>query len=146
MISNDVPSLELCKKLRDLGWKKETMFWQVELESPELRYEIHYKATWDFRLGNPTIPAPTVGEMMEAMQGTIQDHKYQLRFWKIGLCYDGYQMAYMDDDNKALFYATDVAIEMKFKTVTTELSLCEVCALTLIHLLENNLVKLEEKE
>lgn len=158
MIDNYVPSLELCEKLRDLGWKKETMFYwllineEAEESGGSTKYhDIFYCNDYiddscDHQAYecSDKIPAPTVGEMLEAMQGTIQDHKYQLRFWKIGLCYDGYQMAYMDDDNKALFYATDVAIEMKFKTVTTELSLCEVCALTLIHLLENNLVKLEE--
>lgn len=123
MISNDVPSLELCKKLRDLGWKKETMFWQVELESPELRYEIHYKATWDFRLGNPTIPAPTVGEMMEAIPCTMEIRKLKE------------------------LYPCELAVQFVNRREVFKADKFSNCfAMLLIHLLEHNLVKLEEKE
>lgn len=120
MISTHVPSLELCKKISDLGWKKDTMFWWVELESPELRYEIHYKATWDFRLGNPTIPAPTVGEMLEVMPDMWGIYKVRSHIYQVS------------DDR-----------EIRADNVFVQNNHANALACALIHLLENNLVKLE---
>lgn len=41
MTSTHVPSLELCKKLRDLGWKKDTMFWWIKG-----RMDYGYEGEW----------------------------------------------------------------------------------------------------
>lgn len=63
MISTHVPNLELCKKLRDLGWNKETMFWWIELtESSGM--VVYGKDDREYEM---LIPAPTVGEMLKVM-------------------------------------------------------------------------------
>lgn len=103
MISNHVPSLDLCKKLRDLGWKKETMFfWKCDSNGG---WTVEYRPSWDHHIRldiiDATIPAPTVGEMLpEFPKGTI------------------------------------------FRSEITPDEMAE----NLCDLLENNLVKLEEKE
>lgn len=121
MISAYVPSLELCKKLRDLGWKKDTMFfWKCDSNGG---WTVEYRPSWDHHIRldiiDATIPAPTVGEMIDVMPNVMSFRKEHTRY-----------------------FCGSLIQPYSFEGKT----FAEAVARTLIHLLENNLVKLEEKE
>ena len=117
MISTHVPSLELCKKLSDLGWKKETMFWW-NLQCFIKPFLMHGKSGYAAEV---LIPAPTVGEIGLV----LPDNLDEIVRSSISELNDDLYFSWCNTDHP--FYNADLLAE------------------TLIWMIESNLVKLEEE-
>lgn len=62
-----VPTLELCQKMKKLGWKKETTFyWRVEIDDGEEYPEVWF-GDFEERLGLKKITSPTLQEILEEL-------------------------------------------------------------------------------
>ena len=79
-LTKQVPNLQLCKKLKELGWDKETLFYYVlnlAIKGKDPKHEsiVFYKNTRSYQLFKKVesggcvlyIPAPTVAELGEVM-------------------------------------------------------------------------------
>lgn len=71
-LKQQVPSLELCKKLEELGWDKETLFAWYENPHVKEGYKIHYLRRDKYTLKETDLnlkiaPAPTVAELGEEL-------------------------------------------------------------------------------
>ena len=88
-LTKQVSSLELCKKLKELGWDKETLFYYVINLAIKEKDPVHgklkfYSDTRSYHLFKRVesggcilyIPAPTVAELGEAI-----GEKGLLKFW-----------------------------------------------------------------
>ena len=118
MIEKYVVSLDLAKKLKEAGWKKETVYWWVKTQHgirlEAIRYiELYpnqsYGIIWLDDAGKeefmPLAPAPLTEEILEKLPKKIVDDKtYRLRIeihddhYTVGYCYD-YLFSYQQGKN-----------------------------------------------
>ena len=115
-LEEQVTSLELSKRLKELGFKQESLFWWCESVSKEYLLEYYvFKPAYE---GNDCIPAYTVAELGEMLL-----NRYNMRY----------------------FYA-NASPEMKWATMTDALhgeygkTMADSMAKMLIYLKENNLI------
>lgn len=120
-LSDKVVSLEIAQKLYDMGVRIETEFvWCVKREKTFLTREENIAGGWHY-----IYPAPLACEILDVLPEYIVDGRYAL-FFRITKSKDIFMVAYTNfhrKDNKKL---------------------SDALALMLIHLLENNLIKLED--
>lgn len=66
-----VPTIELCQKMKELGWKKETTFyWRVEIDDGEEYPEVWF-GDFEERLGLEKITSPTLQEILEELPNYV---------------------------------------------------------------------------
>ena len=90
-------SLEIAKKLKEAGWKKETEFWWHETMKVELVDKVWYKGVKE-DVGGRFFPAPITDEILEELPYEI---KIQDRFY--WLCIEkepDHYIVFYKDENK----------------------------------------------
>jgi hypothetical protein len=112
-LETQVPSLQLCKRLKELGWDQPTLFsWIKRITSTDLalsRDAISHQITY---------PAPTVAELGEALKDAKGDYYSK---YKYGKAECGFQ-----NSEQQRFIEADTEANARAKMV--------------IYLLENNLL------
>jgi hypothetical protein len=128
-LKDQVVSLELAKKLKDLGFKQESLFYHTE--NGEIEFEEQWLKAFDYKNRSPKIcSAYTVAELGE-MLPIISDFSPT-----ISKHYDKFQCGYLD--NERIKGQAKQPREIKFQEAETE---SNARAKMLIYLKENNLLK-----
>lgn len=122
-IEDQVCSLELAKRLKELGIKQESYFYWENI--PNCGYVISYDPSfWE-----DMYSAFSVAELGEMLPSKIQD--YNLTIVKCGYLYDLMYSTRYDD------------IQLSYRDIE-DINLANAMAKMLIHLLENGYVKAED--
>ncbi|VVC75964.1 hypothetical protein AQUSIP_12650 [Aquicella siphonis] len=132
-LEEQVISLDLARKLHDLGVRSESLFrWHDPLNDNDWEPTALKKAYIEKHDYNPeNYPAYTVAELGEMLPVCIQDY-YWLEIHKIARNkYDGFIIKYVNDSFYSIF-------------ITANKKEADARCLTLVYLIENNYVKVED--
>jgi len=147
-ISKEVPSLELCRKLKSLGWKQEGLYWWNRSEpfkpegevdplyvlerteqSPRLKHDGPHSIFPYCDSGNFSFVAPTVVEMLEVLPEAIAQFRFNI--WR---CDQKDFRAHYVRNGKFLGSDDDVKIDKDLPNALAKM---------LIYLIEEGHIKME---
>lgn len=126
-LKDQVVSLELAKKLKELGVKQESLYlWTLRTEPATLWSLDRYGEKWGNNIGEgyDKFSAFTVAELGEMLLDTVQSNAY-------------------DEEEERLYYVCRLNVEgdwSKYIHITNAATEADARAKMLIYLIENNLV------
>lgn len=127
-LNNQVVSLELAKKMKELGFKQESLFYWTEYETEEAYIEqAQYVALFEEEEEKLSYSAYTVAELGEMLPPTIEDRDIKSYFQ-------------IEKNSEGKYFCTYTTIDEALVYIQVDRNLAEALARLLINLKGNNLL------